>query len=123
MELESGAAVFEVVALADRVEGQFSRLARDRQSHAEAISHWRAHDEAARFDSEHRVDLAQKRRRQHVDHGGEGARIADKRSYVAKHDPGLGKIRDVADESFKFVQFHPIPSSRVSGRRIRYANP
>src|ERR1700722_1601588 len=99
MKLEPRAAVLEIVGFADGVEGQFAGLARDSQSHAEPVGYRRADDEAARLDSEHHVALAQIRLRHPIDHRGEGAGVADQRSYVAKQDPGLGKIRNVTHES------------------------
>ena len=67
------------------------------------------------LDSEHCIDLAQKWRRHHINQRGEGTRVADERSYVAKQDPWLGKVRDVTHETSKFVHFIISFVSRTCG--------
>jgi len=62
------------------------------------VRHGATEDEAARLDAGHLVDLAAGiRMHELVDGAAEGARIAQQRGDVAKHDPRLRIVRDGPD--------------------------
>ena len=63
-----------------------------------------AEDEAARLDARDLVDLAAgPGLHQLVDGAAERPRIAEKRGDVAKHDAGLGIVRDAADRGLEVI--------------------
>src|SRR5262245_2805126 len=97
VDLEEIGAVLELVLLALDLTRQLSRLAHGHEPRHMAIRDGRREHETAGLDAEHLVDvLVGERGRDRIDGGRERIGRGQKRSDVAKDDPGLRIIRDVA---------------------------
>jgi cation diffusion facilitator CzcD-associated flavoprotein CzcO len=104
MHLHLVDAVFQRVADAHALERKFPFFADRHEAGRNLMGDRAAEDEAARLDARHLVDLAAgPGLHQFVDRTAERARIAQQRGDVAKHDPRLGIVRDVADRSLEIT--------------------
>jgi hypothetical protein len=99
VQLECVAAVFERVLGADRALRQLAGLAREHEATAKLARDRGPQQEAARLGADHDVgrphprELCQRRNR-----GVERLTVGEQRRDVAKADPRLGEVRDLAHE-------------------------
>ena len=83
------------------------------------MRHRSAEDEAARLDAGDLVDLHPRPGLdQFVDRAAERARVAKQRGDVAKHDPGLGIVRDGADRVLEIVLELHADHVRLASKRL-----
>jgi len=93
--------VFQSILGGEGQRRQLTRLTHHRHATAKRIGHRRSDDETARFDTEHHIDLALIALCDHIDDAPQRFTIRQQGCDVAKNDPGLWKIRDVADVLFE----------------------
>ncbi|MNR06522.1 hypothetical protein D3C85_1225950 [compost metagenome] len=118
---EKGFAVLGLVALAQHLAWQFALLAEQDQWLVQFIGHDRANQEAARV---HGADMAELGFDIALDEAvgdhAQGAWRLQQRGDVTKGHPGLGEVRDWADQGLdtEFVENHrESPAAGWSGRR------
>ncbi len=95
-------AVFEFVALADRLVGKLALLADRHEPDRQLMGDRAAENETARLDAGDLVDLgARKRLDKFVDRAPKAARVGKQRCHVAEDNTGLWVVRDRADDRAK----------------------
>jgi hypothetical protein len=78
---------------------ELAGLAHERNAHAQRVSDRCSHDEAPRFDPDHRVDFPAVAAREAVDDPLERLRVGEHGGNVAIDDSRLGKVGNVAYET------------------------
>ena len=121
VDLESVAAVLQLVLLADDRPRQLAGLAHRDEGGAEAIRHRSGEDEAARLDADDPVDVVGREALgQFVDRPAEAVGVAEQRRDVAEGDSRLGVVRDVAHEGAEPDRFgHRRRGRPLGGHRPR----
>src|SRR5262245_50081144 len=113
MDLQLGAAIFQVIAHAMGQERQFARLAQGDQTRIKNIGEGRCDDEAPCLDANDKVDVTSHVLMRHsIDRHPEGARIVEEGCDVFKDDAFLWEIRDVPNllrELFYDARTHRYP--------------
>ena len=119
MNLECVVAVFEGVTLPDRVPRQLAGLSHRNEPGTNPGRHRTPDDETPRLDADHMADpVRAPRRRQFLDRAVESLCVPQQRGDVLEHDPGLRKIRHIANKRTKFVH-PPIVRGRIPGAGYR----
>src|SRR6516225_2827073 len=109
-------AVFERIADADALKGQFAFLADRYKATRYLVRNCTAENKTTRLDARHFIDLAAgPRLHQFVHRAAKRPRIAQERGDIPEHDPRLGIIRDRANCSLQVVYKRVIVHRR--GRR------
>src|ERR1044071_5287898 len=113
VDLDTIAAVLELVLVADRGVRQLARLAGRGEAGPDLGGDRGAEDEAARLHRGDLVDLLEVATGEGTDHLTEAGRVCQERGDIAKPDPWPGKVRDRADQLLDAVHEH-VPLRRTS---------
>ncbi len=104
VHFEPGRSILEIVIGSRHVIRKLAGFAQRDKSNAELPGNQAAEDKTARFHSDHRREaFAEEGVEELVHREPQSRRILDQRGDVFELDPGLGKVRDIADLGFESI--------------------
>src|SRR5262245_17322810 len=107
VNLERVPAIFQVVAVAFDLRGQFLRLTDGYEARAQVVGQRWGEDETARLNADYAINIsAAEMFDGPVDHCAQPFGVFEQCGYVVKENAGFWEIRDLADQLFKFVFGH-----------------